>query len=84
MSYSGTTATLIVALLLAGITRLFFKRNAQTTSYAPGPKPKPLIGNLLDIPSRHAARVFAQWGKTYNSTYSKLQFFFGKASKARL
>ncbi|KAF9479967.1 cytochrome P450 [Pholiota conissans] len=67
MSYFGTTATLIVALLLAGITKLLFKRKAQTTSYAPGPKPKPLIGNLLDIPSKHAARVFARWGKTYNS-----------------
>jgi hypothetical protein len=35
--------------------------------YPPGPKPKLLIGNALDFPKGDAGRVFAEWGKRYNS-----------------
>ncbi|PCH36901.1 hypothetical protein WOLCODRAFT_37810, partial [Wolfiporia cocos MD-104 SS10] len=31
----------------------------------PGPKPLPVIGNLSDIPSEAAWKVFKQWGNTY-------------------
>uniref|UniRef100_A0A8H8CI81 Cytochrome P450 n=1 Tax=Psilocybe cubensis TaxID=181762 RepID=A0A8H8CI81_PSICU len=35
--------------------------------YPPGPKPMPLIGNMLDFPAQHAAKVYLEWEKTYNS-----------------
>ncbi|KDR69754.1 hypothetical protein GALMADRAFT_77060 [Galerina marginata CBS 339.88] len=35
--------------------------------YPPGPKPKPVIGNLLDLPMTYAAQQYFAWGKKYNS-----------------
>ncbi|KII84582.1 hypothetical protein PLICRDRAFT_117752, partial [Plicaturopsis crispa FD-325 SS-3] len=32
-----------------------------------GPKPLPIIGNLLQIPTRHEAQVYQQWGRDFNS-----------------
>ena len=46
----------------------FLKGNVKSLSYPPGPKPKFLIGNALDFPKGDAGRVFADWGKKYNST----------------
>jgi len=33
----------------------------------PGPPPKILIGNTLDIPQVDQHRVYAKWGEMYNS-----------------
>uniref|UniRef100_A0A0W0FD55 Cytochrome P450 n=1 Tax=Moniliophthora roreri TaxID=221103 RepID=A0A0W0FD55_MONRR len=35
--------------------------------YPPGPKPKRLLGNLLDYPEKNAAETYRQWGKIYHS-----------------
>jgi len=35
--------------------------------YPPGPKPKPFIGNTLDIPTDDVPNVYIEWGKKYNS-----------------
>ena len=43
------------------------KRQGRSLPYPPGPKPKFLIGNALDFPKHNARRVFAEWGKKYNS-----------------
>ena len=65
-SYSA--ALLVIVLLMAvKLTYGLSRRNARFLPYPPGPKPKFLIGNALDLPKGGAGRVFAKWGKKYNS-----------------
>ena len=62
--------TVLLPLVLLSLTLTFLKtvRNGKKNGpYAPGPKPKPLIGNMLDMPSKDSAQVFIQWGKKYQS-----------------
>lgn len=35
----------------------------------PGPKPAPLIGNMLDFPKANSAATYVNWGKRYNSAH---------------
>ncbi|KJA14789.1 hypothetical protein HYPSUDRAFT_48854 [Hypholoma sublateritium FD-334 SS-4] len=35
--------------------------------FPPGPKPRPIIGNLFDLPQEHAAKRYSDWEKKYNS-----------------
>ncbi|KAF8953632.1 hypothetical protein BDZ97DRAFT_1608491, partial [Flammula alnicola] len=41
--------------------------NANRAPFPPGPKPKVLIGNMLDFPYRDASIHYVEWGKKYNS-----------------
>jgi len=62
------TLALAVFLVSVKITYEAFNRNFKARPpYPPGPKPNVLIGNALDFPKSDAGRVFAEWGKTYNS-----------------
>lgn len=40
-------------------------RQKQSLPLPPGPPPKPLLGNLLDMPSEQEWKTFAQWGEKY-------------------
>ncbi|KAF2179947.1 cytochrome P450 [Zopfia rhizophila CBS 207.26] len=57
-------ATLVVALfvisLLSGTKRL-----PPNTRYPPGPPGKPIVGNLLDIPTQHSWLKFKEWSDQY-------------------
>ena len=44
----------------------------QQHPYPPGPPPKPLIGNALDIPSKKPCAKYLSWSKEYNSGFSHL------------
>lgn len=52
---SGVAAAALAVLALS-------RRN---TRRPPGPIPKPLIGNLLDMPKEHEWLTFHEWAKTY-------------------
>ena len=41
-------------------------------SLPPGPKPLPLLGNLLDIPLDHGWETITKWGELYGQFFSML------------
>ena len=60
----------LVAFIIIVAAKLAYKsskRRARSLQFPPGPKPKFFIGNALDFPKGNAGRVFAEWGKKYNS-----------------
>lgn len=36
----------------------------------PGPKPWPIIGNILDMPRKDESATFSQWGRLYGTLLS--------------
>ncbi|KDR82227.1 hypothetical protein GALMADRAFT_59888 [Galerina marginata CBS 339.88] len=63
-------SSIAFAFLLIWLIKKFvvFRANRKLESpYPPGPKPKPLIGNLLDFPMTGVAQTYVEWGKEYNS-----------------
>ena len=39
--------------------------------YPPGPRPYPIIGNLLDVPPKYQEKVFANLAKKYGAFFFK-------------
>ncbi|KAM5539123.1 hypothetical protein V8D89_007346 [Ganoderma adspersum] len=65
-------ATLVCALLSAWL----FKRSRKAAQYPhpPGPKPLPLLGNLLDVPDPFGFpwKAYVEWGRRYDSDMVRL------------
>ncbi|KAF8880411.1 cytochrome P450 [Infundibulicybe gibba] len=62
-------STSLLAVLAAGC---IFRRYLQSINrhrlpLPPGPKPKPLIGNALDIPTQAGWLTYTEWAETYKS-----------------
>ncbi|KAK7052824.1 hypothetical protein VNI00_004143 [Paramarasmius palmivorus] len=58
---------LVAALLCLSSLLLVQRRNVRWLPLPPGPKPLPLIGNLLDVPASFEWVTFAEWSREYNS-----------------
>ncbi|PPR05573.1 hypothetical protein CVT24_002791 [Panaeolus cyanescens] len=69
MSNLASPPGLIYILLGAVVCRIIAKQlsKGKEGPYPPGPAPKFLIGNALDIPAKDGGRIYAEWGKKYNS-----------------
>jgi hypothetical protein len=63
----STFLSLSITLFVALLVRKYVKSRRQHPPYPPGPKPKPLIGNVLDLPTKDVPNVYIEWGKKYNS-----------------
>jgi len=77
--------TAVFLLVFAGSLWLAARSNkggGVSQSLPPGPKPRPLVGNLFQVPRRSPWKQFAQWSKLYGL----LIFLFistGKSEKFR-
>ena len=60
------SAIAAVTVLLFLIRQLRTSRvNSKRLPYPPGPRPYPLIGNLLDLPTTYPWLAYDNWAKTY-------------------
>ena len=61
--------TLFAAFFLLVIVKLIRDKISYVRNgpYPPGPKPKPLIGNMFDFPIEEASEVYMEWGRKYGS-----------------
>lgn len=64
---STTVVTTFVLFATTSIACYFLGRGSRCRRlpYPPGPRPLPLLGNLLDMPKHRDYETYAKWGKTY-------------------
>ena len=67
---SSITVVLVTSLVVAAFLYRYSKGKHRRLPYPPGPKPRFLIGNALDIPLTNAGQVYAEWGRRFNSESS--------------
>jgi len=67
-----TFLSLSITVLLALLLRKYITSREQYRPYPPGPKPRPIVGNALDHPTKDLANVYIEWGKKYNSELTDL------------
>ncbi|KAK7045037.1 cytochrome P450 [Favolaschia claudopus] len=60
---SGSTPALLWLLVIAGLSIAYYATKPR--HHPPGPRPLPLIGNLLQMPKDHDWKVFGKWSKIF-------------------
>ena len=69
MAYLAFLVDVIAVLIfLASIRAIHDYRRRSVISYPPGPRPLPIIGNLLDIPKDFSWLAYTQFSKTYGTS----------------
>lgn len=66
-------ASLGAGLLLVLLCYTLYSRLFEHKRLPPGPKPIPLLGNILQVPYKYKEKTFTEWGSKYGS-YSLVIF----------
>ena len=69
MSFSLYAASFAAIICLLLYLRSLFPRGRYRLPLPPGPKPKPIIGNLIDLPKTSLWHTVSQWKKIYGESY---------------
>jgi len=71
MQFPNITAVDLLVVFVSVYTVLAFQDNKRRRGlpYPPGPRPRPIIGNLLDVPSRHPWAAYAEMAKKYGTVH---------------
>ncbi|KJA16390.1 hypothetical protein HYPSUDRAFT_58252 [Hypholoma sublateritium FD-334 SS-4] len=75
MSSVLTTAFVVLACGAVLLAIWVWSKPRALRHFPPGPKPWPIIGNLLDIPVHHAANIYLEWAVKYNSNILHASMF---------
>lgn len=61
----------IILLIVPILLKIYLKRRRDHSGLPcpPGPKPLPLIGNILNIPKRAPWEVYAEWANQYGELH---------------
>lgn len=71
MTYLSSIADLLALLLfLASIWAVRDYRRRRGLPYPPGPRPLPIIGNMLDIPKQFSWLAYSKFSETYGTPIS--------------
>lgn len=64
------TLLMLFDLVAVGLTIWLLRRlfsGGSSKRLPPGPKPWPIIGNVLDVPSEQAWKTYAQWSERWGN-----------------
>ena len=76
MSMASLTSTLVLVSSLAAFLVIRDFQRRRGLPYPPGPRPLPLIGNLLDIPKKFSWLPYLQFSKKHGKIYFTVKGLF--------
>lgn len=73
MSADLAASSLVVVSAFTLACWIFLRQKRRQYKFPPGPSPKPIIGNALDVPAQKPWLTYLKWSKEHNSG-----FFFSR------
>jgi hypothetical protein len=68
--HMSSVSSLVVISALALACWVLLRQKRRQYKYPPGPSPKPIIGNALDVPAQKPWITYMKWSKELNSAFA--------------